>query len=658
LFISHASEDKDSIARPLYHSLIDHGFSVWFDEAELRLGDSLRRRIDDGLAKCRHGIVILSPSFLKKDWPKRELDGLIARETTSGQKAILPVWHNLDSSLLLQYSPTLADRLAVRSSEGLTRIVDEVKRALIHPFLESQEDWSNYLCKALNLEILGQTLPSFLDEDIITSLHHHNGPSLTRIEDLADIDYTTILLLYGDEGTNLRHLAYWIANQGIFRGFNKFTVNPIHIRINSKSNLIDEISRSLQLLQQPMSNGRIRQNLAERKLLPIVECLPGMTEEHLLGMCNSLSSSFTIFIWNNPSLPCLTRLQHKRVYHASYFINKSDRCPTTGQVKNLPQKNWDHFVGRLDEQRKLKRLMSFECPHSIVTVKGMSGVGKTELVLKVADEIGNQSESEFDFILFFTAKRQQLSSSGSIRYSSSETESFKTLDDLCEKISRHCGQLLTMLPSIDQEDKLAEFLNLGEHRLLVLIDNYETIEPHEQQRIHSFFRNLDKSAKVKIVLNARVWHPVDITLEPLTPNEALSLTSHIGDSLKLSEVDIENIVLFSQQLPLAIIWIISLIREGNTVGQIIENKIKQYDANGILSYMFQDLLDSLQRTDPHTFNVFQMMSITQFPLSESDIQQLLQIEDSNKSSLHDSLKKLVEYSLCTSQGEVAPLRVV
>jgi hypothetical protein len=117
-------------------------------------------------------------------------------------------------------------------------------------------------------------------------------------------------------------------------------------------------------------------------------------------------------------------------------------------------------------------------------------------------------------------------------------------------------------------------------------------------------------------------------------------------------------VLFSQQLPLAIIWIISLIREGNTVGQIIENKIKQYDANGILSYMFQDLLDSLQRTDPHTFNVFQMMSITQFPLSESDIQQLLQIEDSNKSSLHDSLKKLVEYSLCTSQGEVAPLRVV
>ena len=73
LFISHASEDKDSIARPLYHALIAHGFSVWFDEAELRLGDSLRSSIDDALAKCRYGIVILSPSFFKKNWTTLEL---------------------------------------------------------------------------------------------------------------------------------------------------------------------------------------------------------------------------------------------------------------------------------------------------------------------------------------------------------------------------------------------------------------------------------------------------------------------------------------------------------------------------------------------------------------------------------------------------------
>jgi len=50
--LSHAWEDKDAIARPLYEALTAASVSVWFDEAELKLGDSLRRKIDDGLARC------------------------------------------------------------------------------------------------------------------------------------------------------------------------------------------------------------------------------------------------------------------------------------------------------------------------------------------------------------------------------------------------------------------------------------------------------------------------------------------------------------------------------------------------------------------------------------------------------------------------------
>ena len=130
LFLSHASEDKDLIARPLYAALTATGVSVWFDEATLELGDSLRRKIDEGLSRCRYGVVILSPRFLNKQWPQRELDGLIARETASGEKAILPVWYDLDAKLLLQYSPTLAERLAARSEEGIDMIVGKILRVL------------------------------------------------------------------------------------------------------------------------------------------------------------------------------------------------------------------------------------------------------------------------------------------------------------------------------------------------------------------------------------------------------------------------------------------------------------------------------------------------------------------------------------------------
>jgi len=66
------------------------GIRVWFDAFTLTVGDSLRRSIDDGLAKSRYGIVVVSPSFLQKQWPQRELDGLVARES-AGVKVILPV---------------------------------------------------------------------------------------------------------------------------------------------------------------------------------------------------------------------------------------------------------------------------------------------------------------------------------------------------------------------------------------------------------------------------------------------------------------------------------------------------------------------------------------------------------------------------------------
>ncbi len=120
LFLSHASEDKRAIARPLYKALKKAGMSVWFDEETLTIGDNLRGKIDEGLARCRYGVVILSPKFFSKRWPKKELDGLVAREDASGEKVILPVWHNVNKAQVTKFSPMLAGLLAGRSSQGDT----------------------------------------------------------------------------------------------------------------------------------------------------------------------------------------------------------------------------------------------------------------------------------------------------------------------------------------------------------------------------------------------------------------------------------------------------------------------------------------------------------------------------------------------------------
>lgn len=130
LFISHASEDKEQVARPLAAALRRRGWTVWLDELELTVGDSLNGRIEQGLASSRFGVVVLSPNFFAKPWPQKELAGLAAREVSGGSKVILPVWHEIDQQYIVARAPTLADRLGVSTSGGVDMVADEIGRAL------------------------------------------------------------------------------------------------------------------------------------------------------------------------------------------------------------------------------------------------------------------------------------------------------------------------------------------------------------------------------------------------------------------------------------------------------------------------------------------------------------------------------------------------
>lgn len=129
IFMSHASEDKLQVALPLTSYLESRGYRVWLDEFELAVGDSLRRNIDKGLSAASFGVVILSPSYLQKAWTNRELEGLIARDD-GHHILILPVWHNLSREDVLQYSPTLVDRVAVSTEQGIEYVGEQIVRAI------------------------------------------------------------------------------------------------------------------------------------------------------------------------------------------------------------------------------------------------------------------------------------------------------------------------------------------------------------------------------------------------------------------------------------------------------------------------------------------------------------------------------------------------
>lgn len=111
-----AASTEDGLVRDLAHALRAERLTVWYDEFEMRVGDSLRRKIDAGIASCRFGLVVFSPAFFAKNWSQYELDGLVTREMT-GQQIILPLWHQISKDEVIAQSPSLADKVAIRTSD-------------------------------------------------------------------------------------------------------------------------------------------------------------------------------------------------------------------------------------------------------------------------------------------------------------------------------------------------------------------------------------------------------------------------------------------------------------------------------------------------------------------------------------------------------------
>ncbi|RZK36110.1 MAG: toll/interleukin-1 receptor domain-containing protein, partial [Hymenobacter sp.] len=128
IFISHDSSDKASVAEPLYHALVARGLKVWLDKYTLRLGDSLTQKINEGIAECRYGILILSKAFLANErWAKRELSGFSVKEIIEGNNRLIPIWHGIgEDDLRVTNNDWLIDKLGGNTNDGIEALADRI----------------------------------------------------------------------------------------------------------------------------------------------------------------------------------------------------------------------------------------------------------------------------------------------------------------------------------------------------------------------------------------------------------------------------------------------------------------------------------------------------------------------------------------------------
>lgn len=115
IFLCHAWDDRQGVAKELYDLLVARGVTVWFSESDIGLGEPFLRAIDKGLAKSRIGIVLVTPALLQRlpaaGVADKELSVLLAREQ------LVPIVHNTTYEALRDVSPLLASRNGLNTAE-------------------------------------------------------------------------------------------------------------------------------------------------------------------------------------------------------------------------------------------------------------------------------------------------------------------------------------------------------------------------------------------------------------------------------------------------------------------------------------------------------------------------------------------------------------
>lgn len=121
VFLCHAWDDRQGVAKELHELLVAAGVKVWFSEKDLGLGVPMMRAIDKGLANSRIGLVLVTPALLER-LPKegvadKELSVLLAGNQ------LVPIVHKTTYAALRNVSPMLASRSGLDTAEDSLLVV-------------------------------------------------------------------------------------------------------------------------------------------------------------------------------------------------------------------------------------------------------------------------------------------------------------------------------------------------------------------------------------------------------------------------------------------------------------------------------------------------------------------------------------------------------
>jgi hypothetical protein len=336
---------------------------------------------------------------------------------------------------------------------------------------------------------------------------------------------------------------------------------------------------------------------------------------------------------------------------------------------NLPLPLHRQFVGRQAELGDLIYRLSDDYRERLITVSGIGGVGKTALVVEAAytclaasQESGNPNIPIFDKIIFSSGQLSTLSPEGILSLSSDTVrpKPIRRLEDLCIDIARTLQEqyLINVKPE-QQVSALQSFLETHKKKILIVLDNLESLENSHIHNIIEFLRGI-RSNDVKTVITTR-QNPLlyaDIQLKRLSEEESLQMIDHLVEEKRIQiSSDFRNqLSQMSGGIPLAISYSIGRL----AINISSEKVLHELDepAGNLSRYCFDKLVHDLRIENALAFKLLITLSVTPYGATFEGLLYFSETPNSERTEADHALDLLIQSSLVFSHGshyEMLPL---
>lgn len=262
---------------------------------------------------------------------------------------------------------------------------------------------------------------------------------------------------------------------------------------------------------------------------------------------------------------------------------------------NLPAADFDEtgFFGRSRELQRIKKALLGPWP--VISILGDGGIGKTSIALKAAYDLLDDPKSDFEVVVWVSAKATTLTTGEIRNISGAIQDSLGLFEAAAEELGAPKAH----------EDAVSEVLEYLENfRVLLILDNLETVN---DQRLRDFLVELPNGSKVLITSRIGLGMENPVKLEPLSSSESKSLLKALASirSVQLlkgmDDQALENLVSKLQGHPLYIKWLVAGVQAGRRPSELVN------DNSLLLDFCMSNVYDKLSEPGRRVLQCMQVM---------------------------------------------------